>query len=46
MVALGDELRTDDDIEAALRHIVQLLAQPFHGVDQIARQHQNARAGK
>ena len=46
MVALGDELRADDDVEAALRHVVELLAQPLDGFDQIARQHQDARAGK
>ncbi len=45
-MALGDELRADDDVEAALRHIVELLPQPLHGVDQIARQDQDARAGK
>ena len=46
MVALGDKLRADDDVEAALRHVVELLPQPLHGVDQIAGQHQDARAGK
>ena len=29
MVALGDELRADDDVEAALRDVVELLAQPL-----------------
>ena len=46
MMTLGDELRADDDVEAALRHVVQFLPQPLHGVDQIARQHQDAGAGK
>ena len=43
MVALGDELRADDDVEAALRHVVELLAQPLDRFHQIARQHQDAR---
>ena len=30
MMALGDELRADDDIEAALRHVVEFRAQAFH----------------
>ncbi len=46
MVALGDELRADHDVEAALRDVVELLAQPLHGVDQIAGEHQDARLGK
>ena len=46
MMALGDELRADDDVETALRHVVQFLPQPLHGVDQVARQHQDAGAGK
>ena len=46
MVALGDELRADHDVEAALRDVVELLPQPLHGVDQIAGEHEDARAGK
>jgi hypothetical protein len=34
------------DLEAALRHVVELLPQALHRVDQVARQHQDARAGK
>ena len=30
MMPLGDELRTDNDVEAALRHVVELLAKPLH----------------
>ena len=36
MVALGHELRADHDIEAALRDVVELLAQPLHRLDQVA----------
>ena len=43
MMALGDELRADHDVEAAFRDVVELLAQPLHRFDQIARQHQDAR---
>ena len=46
MVAFGDKLRADHDVEAALRHVVEFLAQPLHRFDQIARQHQDARVGK
>ena len=46
MMALGDQLRADDDVEAALRHVVEFLAQALHRFHQIARQHQDARAGK
>ena len=44
MMALGDQLRADDDVEAAFRHVVELLTQPLHGFHQIARQDENARA--
>ena len=43
MMALGDELRADDDVEAALRDVVELLAQPLDRGDEIAREHQDAR---
>ena len=46
MMALGDQLRADDDVEAALRHVVELLPQALHRFHQVARQHQDARAGK
>ena len=46
MMALGDELRADDDVEAALRDVVELRAQPLDRLDQIARQHQDARLRK
>src|SRR6185369_17684766 len=46
MMALGDELRADHNIEASLRHIVQLTAQPLDRLNEIARQHQDARLGK
>ena len=42
MVALGDELRADDDVEAALGDVVELLAQALDRFDEIARQHQDA----
>ena len=37
MVALGDQLRPDDDIEAPLGDVVELLAQPLDRFDEIAR---------
>ena len=43
MVPLGDELRADDDVEAALRDVVELLAQPLHRLHEIAGEHQDAR---
>ena len=46
MVALGDELRADDDVEAAFGDRVEFLPQPLDRFDQIARQHHDARVGK
>ena len=43
VMALGDELRADDDVEAALRDVVQLLAQPVDRGDEVAREHQHPR---
>ena len=37
MVTLGDQLRPDDDIEAPLGDVVELLAQPLDRFDEIAR---------
>ena len=44
MMALGHQLRADDDVEAALRDVVELRAQALHRFHQIARQHQDAAA--
>src|SRR5690349_9532524 len=46
MMALGDELRADDDIELALGDTVEFLAQPLDRFDQIAGEHDAARIGK
>ena len=46
MVPLGHQLRADDDVDAALRDLVELLAHPLDRSDEIARQHQDARVGK
>ena len=46
MMPLGDELRADDDVEPAVRDVIEFLAQPLHRLHQVARQHQNAAAGK
>src|SRR3954471_21737164 len=46
MVALGDKLGANDDVEAALGHIVELLPQPLHGIDQIAGENEDSRPGK
>ena len=42
MMALGDKLRADDDVDAPLRDIVQLLAQPLDRFHHVARQNQDA----
>ena len=42
MMALGDKLRADDEIDAAFRDLVELLAHALDGRDQVARQHQDA----
>src|SRR5690242_14028932 len=46
MMPLGDELRADDDVEAPLRDVVELRPQALDRVDEIARENQNAAAGK
>ncbi len=46
VMALGHQLRADHQIETPLRHVVELGAQPLDRFDQIARQYENARAGK
>jgi hypothetical protein len=46
MMALGHQLRADDNVKAARRHVVEFLAQALHGLHQIAREHQNALVGK
>src|ERR1051325_3910478 len=46
MVTLGNQLRADDQIEAALRDVVQFLAQTLDRFNEIARQYEGARAGK
>ena len=40
MMALGDELGADDDVEAALGDVVELLAHALDRGDEIAREHQ------
>jgi hypothetical protein len=42
MMTLGDELRADNDVEAALRHVLQFFAQPLDRGDEVAREHQQA----
>ena len=42
VVALGDELRPDHDVEPPLRDVVQLLAQALDRFNEIAGQHQDA----
>jgi hypothetical protein len=46
VVSLGHELSPDDDIEAPLGDILELLAQPLNRFDEIARQHQDPALGK
>ena len=43
IVALGDELRADDDVDAALRDLGKLAAHGLDRGDEIARQHHGAR---
>src|SRR3954465_12128892 len=42
VMPLGDELRSDHDVEPPLRDVVQLLAQALYRFDEIAGQHQDA----
>ena len=46
MMALGDELRADDDVELSLGDLVELGAQPLDRFHEIARQDDAALAGK
>ena len=46
VMALGDQLRADDDVEAAGGDVVEFLAQPLDGGDEIAGEHQHARLRK
>ncbi len=46
VMALGDQLGADDDVEAAGGDVGKFLAHPLDRGDQIARQHQHARIGK
>ena len=41
MVPFGDKLRTDDEIEASLGDVVELLPKAFDRFHKIARQHKN-----
>ena len=43
MMALGDKLRADDDVETAVGDIGEFLAHALDRGDEIARQHQHAR---
>src|SRR5262245_1629806 len=42
MMALGDELSTDDEIEAPCSHVIEFLPQSLDGLDEVAREHQDA----
>ncbi len=46
MMAFGDELRADDDVEAAFGDVGQLLAQALDRFDEVAREHEDAAARK
>ena len=46
MMALGDKLRADDDVELAFGHVVEFLAQPLDQFHQIAGEHEDALVGK
>ena len=46
IVALGDELRADDDVGLALGDRLELQPQPLHAAQHVGRQHDGARLGK
>ena len=46
MMALGDQLGADDDVEQAFGDVGEFLAHALDGGDEIARQHQHARAAE
>src|SRR5262245_6226546 len=46
MVSLGNELRTDHEIESPGCHVVEFLPQTLHGFHEIARKHEYARLRK
>ena len=46
VMALGDELRADDDVEAPFGDVVEFLAHALDRLHEIARQHQDAASGK
>ena len=46
MMALGDELGADHDMEATGGDVGQFLAHALEGGDEIAREHEDARVGK
>ena len=46
VMSLGHQLRSDDDVETPFGNVVEFLAQPLNGFDEIARQHQDAAARK
>jgi hypothetical protein len=46
MMSLGHELGADDDVETAVRHLVEFLPQTLHRLDQIAGQDDAARLRK
>ncbi len=46
MMALGDQLGADDDVEAAGGDVVELFAQPLDGGDEIGGEHEDARLRK
>ena len=46
VVALGDELRADDDVGLALGDRLELQPQPLRAAENVGRQHDGARVGK
>ena len=46
IMSLRHQLRADDDVDAALRNLVELAAHGLDRGDEIARQHHGARVGK
>ena len=46
VVALGDHLSADDDVDVAVGHRFELLAHALETGDEVARKHQHARAGE
>ncbi len=46
VMSFRHQLRADDDVEAAFGYVIELRPQALHGFHEVAREHQDAAAGK